>query len=84
MPKFLDKNGLIYLKEIIISKIPTKISQLTNDTGYLSSIPDEYITDTELNARVPETTSSDNDKILSIVNGSPAWITITNAEGVRY
>lgn len=27
---------------------PTKISQLTNDKGYITSIPDEYVTDTEL------------------------------------
>ena len=31
--------------------IPTKISQLENDSNYLSSIPEEYVTDTELNAK---------------------------------
>ena len=29
--------------------VPTKVSQLTNDKGYLTSIPSEYITETELN-----------------------------------
>ena len=29
--------------------IPTNTSQLTNDSGYLTAIPDEYVTDTELN-----------------------------------
>ena len=29
--------------------IPTKTSQLTNDSGYLTSIPSEYVTDNELN-----------------------------------
>ena len=29
--------------------IPTKTSQLTNDSGFLTSIPSEYITDEELN-----------------------------------
>ena len=29
-------------------KIPTNISELNNDTGFLTEIPDEYITDTEL------------------------------------
>ena len=31
-----------------ISAIPTKTSQLTNDSGYLTAIPEEYIPETEL------------------------------------
>lgn len=31
--------------------VPTKVSELTNDSGYLSSIPSEYVTETELNAK---------------------------------
>lgn len=31
--------------------MPTKTSQLTNDSNFLSSIPSEYITETELNAK---------------------------------
>ena len=38
----------------------------------------------ELNTRIPPVTSNDNDKILSVVNGVPTWIEITNAEGVKY
>lgn len=30
------------------SEIPTKTSELTNDSGFLTSIPSEYVTDTEL------------------------------------
>ena len=37
--------------------IPTKTSQLTNDSGYITSIPDEYITEAELNAKGYATTS---------------------------
>ena len=37
--------------------IPTKTSQLTNDSGYITNIPDEYITETELNAKGYATTS---------------------------
>ena len=37
----------------------------------------------EVNA-VPSATTDDNDKILMVVNGVPAWVAITNAEGVRY
>ena len=33
------------------SNIPTKTSQLTNDSGYLTAVPSEYVTDTELNAK---------------------------------
>ena len=33
------------------TEIPTKVSQLENDSNYLSSIPEEYVTDTELNAK---------------------------------
>ena len=32
--------------------IPTKTSQLTNDSGYLTSIPDEYVTETKLNSAI--------------------------------
>lgn len=31
--------------------IPTKTSQLTNDSGFIASIPDEYVTEAELNAK---------------------------------
>ena len=33
------------------SEIPSKVSELENDSNYLSSIPAEYVTDTELNAK---------------------------------
>lgn len=33
------------------SDIPTKVSQLVNDKGYLTSIPSEYVTDEELQAK---------------------------------
>jgi hypothetical protein len=43
-------------KEYIDNKLenvymPTKVSQLENDEGYLSSIPDDYITENELNSK---------------------------------
>ena len=34
-----------------IQDVPTNISQLTNDSGYITSIPSEYITDTELSSK---------------------------------
>lgn len=33
------------------SEIPTKVSQLNNDSGYLTEIPAEYVTNTELEAK---------------------------------
>ena len=32
-------------------ELPTRTSQLTNDSGYLTSIPDEYVTETELSTK---------------------------------
>lgn len=34
-----------------VSELPTKVSQLSNDSGYLNSIPAEYITESELNSK---------------------------------
>ena len=34
-----------------IPTVPTKTSQLTNDSNFLTSIPNEYVTDSELNAK---------------------------------
>ena len=31
--------------------IPTKVSELTNDSGFLTSVPSEYVTESELNAK---------------------------------
>ena len=33
------------------SELPTKTSELTNDSGFLTTIPSEYVTDTELTAK---------------------------------
>ena len=40
-----------YAKKTDLPIMPTKVSQLENDSNYLSSIPEEYVTDTELNAK---------------------------------
>lgn len=34
-----------------IPTVPTKVSAFTNDSGYLTAVPSEYITETELNAK---------------------------------
>lgn len=43
-------------------EVPTKVSQLTNDKGYITSIPSEYITETELNAKGYATVNQMNNK----------------------
>ena len=48
----IDIGGGIDLSEYAKKEeIPTKTSQLKNDSNYLSSIPDEYITENELNEK---------------------------------
>ena len=40
-----------------ISDIPTKTSKLTNDSGFLTSIPSEYVTETEMNEAIANVSS---------------------------
>lgn len=35
----------------VVLEIPSKTSDLVNDSGFLTQIPDEYVTETELNAK---------------------------------
>ena len=35
----------------VVLEIPSKTSQLENDSGFLTQIPDEYVTETELDAK---------------------------------
>lgn len=45
--------------------VPTKTSDLTNDSNYLSAVPSEYITETELTAKGYQTASDVESKITS-------------------
>lgn len=54
-----------YALKTDIPTVPTKTSQLKNDSGYITSIPSEYITETELNAKGYATESSVNETINS-------------------
>lgn len=49
------------------SELPTKLSDLTDDKGYLTAIPSEYITETELNAKKYLTSYTETDPTV------PAW-----------
>ena len=37
--------------DALIPSVPSKVSELENDSNYLSSIPEEYVTETELSAK---------------------------------
>lgn len=47
---------------ISVTGMPTKVSELTNDAGYLTSIPSEYVTDSELTAKDYVTNTELNSK----------------------
>lgn len=51
------------------SDIPTKVSELENDSRFISSIPSEYITETELNAKGYLTQHQDISGKVDKVNG---------------
>ena len=57
--------------------IPTKTSELENDSGFItaSDLP---------NPELPSVTEADNGKVLRVVNGAWAADTIPNAEGVGF
>lgn len=40
-----------YALKADIPTVPTKVSELSNDSGYLTAVPDEYVTDSELEAK---------------------------------
>lgn len=54
--KYLDNNGLLYLwqkiKDYVTTKLPTKTSQLTNDSGFITSkdVPAAITIDTSLSS----------------------------------
>ena len=41
----------LQISNIAIPTVPTNVSAFTNDAGYLTAVPSEYVTETELNAK---------------------------------
>lgn len=66
----------------------SEVGALPADTEIpsITGLASETYVDNAISAinAVPACTTSDNDKILAVVNGVPTWISITNAEGVEY
>lgn len=94
---FLIKNGTKIGKGITLPTyvIPTKVSQLTNDSGFLTSIPQEYVTDTELVQKGYATTRYVDDskptKVSQLINDSgfissipPEYVTDTELSTKNY
>lgn len=59
-----------------IYPITTVDQVIMKDGGRLSKVID--------GAMVPTPTSNDNGKFLKVVNGSPAWVNISNAEEMSF
>lgn len=51
------------------TEIPTKVSQLVNDKGYITTIPDYYITEAELAIKDYLPTADYRKQILEVING---------------
>ena len=57
----IKEEGVIYvITDAAEIAIPTKLSELENDKGYITEIPSEYVTDTELSPLVLNVTQSVN------------------------
>lgn len=77
----IDLSGYVTKDELnakaSMSDIPTKTSQLENDSRFLTSVPSEYITETELNAKRYLTQHQDISGKVDKVNGKSL---ISNSE----
>lgn len=63
----LLENDAGYAKKTDIPTVPTKVSELDNDSGYLTSVPGEYVTETELAAKKYLTSYTETDPTV------PSW-----------
>ena len=60
------------------SDIPTKVSDLQNDSGFITAIPDEYVTETELEAKGYLTEHQDLSEYAKAVNIPTKTSNLTN------
>ncbi len=60
------------------SDIPTKVSDLQNDSGFITAIPDEYVTETELEAKGYLTEHQDLSEYAKVVNIPTKTSNLTN------
>lgn len=72
--EIVDAKAREDISKISIPTVPTKTSQLTNDSGFITSIPSTYVTETELTNKGYQTAAQVNTLINNalgvIENGS--------------
>lgn len=61
-------------------EIPTKTSQLTNDSNFITSIPSEYVTETELSAKDYATKAEIPSVPVKSVNGKTGAVVLTASD----
>ncbi len=67
--------------------VPTKTSDLTNDSGYLTSVPVTSVngkTGVVTVRELPAVTTADNGKFLRVVDGAWTAVAIADANGVKF
>ena len=84
MSSYLDKTGLTHLWEKIKAKIPTKTSDLTNDSGYLTSPNIPYLTCSTAAGTTAKTTTLVSGKFTEsdLVAGAQVLVDFTNTNTV--
>lgn len=77
----------IVTKDKLEAAVPTKTSQLENDSGFITSAPVTSVngqTGAVKVREVPSVTASDNGKFLRVVNGAWTAVAIADANGVNF
>lgn len=64
--------------------VPTKLSQLENDTRYITSIPQEYVKRDELYVNTESFEMTDDDYVVIINNGKYQKIKLANLKQVLF
>ncbi len=82
----LSEQETVTAELVDLPTVPTKVSELTNDSGYITAAqaPVQSVngkTGVVTVHEVPEVTTADNGKFLRVVNGAWAAVEIANANG---
>ena len=82
----LSEQETVAAELVDLPTVPTKVSELTNDSGYITAVqaPVQSVnnkTGVVTVREVPIVTTADNGKFLRVVNGAWAAVEIANANG---